>query len=140
MILHWFPSLHTAPRPTLPRYNVYFIIWFVSKWTSICIQGKKWDRAERHDFWSRFLLFILFFLFPPFLGGKRKGEENNQSRGQKSCLSARSKMCVMWTELFAFRYFFYIGKLSYEHFLLQNNLCEFTTLEHEFEICFLLKI
>ena len=48
------------------------------------------DRAERHDFRTRFLLFILLFFFPLFLGGKRKGEENNQSVGQKSCLSARS--------------------------------------------------
>ena len=30
------------------------------------------------------------FLLPLFIGGKRKGEENNQSHGQKSCLSARS--------------------------------------------------
>ena len=46
-----------------------------------------------HDFWSWFLLVILFYLFPLFLGGKRKGKENNQSRGQKSCLSARS---IIW--------------------------------------------
>ena len=38
---------------------------------------------------ARFLLFIPFLL-PPFLGGKRKGEKNNESGGQKSCLSARS--------------------------------------------------
>ena len=30
------------------------------------------------------------FLLPSFLGGKRKGEMNNQIRGQKSCLSTRS--------------------------------------------------
>ena len=39
------------------------------------------------------------FSFPSslfFLGGKRKGEKNNQSCGQKSCLSARSiKMVEM---------------------------------------------
>ena len=35
------------------------------------------DRAEGHDFWSRFLLFILFFFFPLFLRGKRNGEKNN---------------------------------------------------------------
>ena len=29
------------------------------------------------------------FLFPSFLGGKRKGEKNNQSRSKKSCLYAR---------------------------------------------------
>ena len=28
-----------------------------------------------------------------FLGGKIKVEENNQSRGQKSCLCARSRPC-----------------------------------------------
>ena len=49
------------------------------------------DRAERHDFWSRFLPFILLFFSRVFLGGKRKGEKNNQSRGQKLCLSARSR-------------------------------------------------
>ena len=32
------------------------------------------DRAERHDFWSQFLLFILCFFFPLFLGGKGKGK------------------------------------------------------------------
>ena len=42
-----------------------------------------------HDFW----LFILLFFFPLFLGGKRKGEKNNQSRCQKSCFSARS---IFW--------------------------------------------
>ena len=47
-------------------------------------------RAERHDLKSRFLLFILPFFFPLFLGGKRKGGTNNQSRDFKSCLSARS--------------------------------------------------
>ena len=36
------------------------------------------------------LLLIFPFLLPFFKGGKRKREENNQSRGQKSCLSARS--------------------------------------------------
>ena len=48
------------------------------------------DRAKRHDFWSRFFLFILLFFYPLILGGKRKEEKNNKSRGQKSCLSARS--------------------------------------------------
>ena len=41
------------------------------------------------------LLIIIFaipspFLLPSFLGGRREGEENNQSRGQNSCLSSRS--------------------------------------------------
>ena len=49
-----------------------------------------YDPAERHGIWSRFLLFILLFFFHLFLGGKRKGEKNNQSLGQNSCLSARS--------------------------------------------------
>ena len=46
------------------------------------------DRAEWHDL--KFLLFILLFFFSPFLGGKRKGEQNNQSHDFKSCLIARS--------------------------------------------------
>jgi hypothetical protein len=38
------------------------------------------------------------FLFLLFLGGKRKGEKNNQSRDFKSCLSARSiiNLDVVW--------------------------------------------
>ena len=32
------------------------------------------DLVERHDFWSRFLLFIPLFFFPLFLGEKRKGK------------------------------------------------------------------
>ena len=46
------------------------------------------DRVEMHDFCSRFLLFILLFFFPLFLGGERKGEDNNRSRFQKAYLSA----------------------------------------------------
>ena len=38
-----------------------------------------------HDFCYSFSYFL-----PSILGGKRKGEENNQSRGQNSCLSAIS--------------------------------------------------
>ena len=45
--------------------------------------------------WKAWLLILIFFIHSPFLlpsffRGKRKGEENNQSFGQKSCLSARS--------------------------------------------------
>ena len=47
------------------------------------------DRAERHDSLTRFILLHSSFLFPLFLEGKRKRENNNQS--QKSCPSARSK-------------------------------------------------
>ena len=34
------------------------------------------DRPERHDYLSRLLLLNSPFLFPLFLGGKRKGENN----------------------------------------------------------------
>ena len=45
------------------------------------------------------------FLFPIFLRGNRKGEKNSQSRGQKSCLSARSslKLCNRTRFLFAIK-------------------------------------
>ena len=39
-----------------------------------------------HDFCYSFTFSSTLF----FLGGKRNGEKNNQSRGQKACLSARS--------------------------------------------------
>ena len=35
------------------------------------------------------MLFIILFFFPLFLGWKRKGEKNNQSRDFKSCFFAR---------------------------------------------------
>ena len=41
----------------------------------------KYDRAERHCFLTT-LLINTPFLLPPFLGGKRKGRKNNQSRGK----------------------------------------------------------
>ena len=48
------------------------------------------DRAERYGFGSRYFLLHSYFLFPPFLGGNIKGEKNNQSLGQKTCLSTWS--------------------------------------------------
>ena len=70
-----FPNL---PLFMIPKYSV---------------GDRKIDRAERHDFWSQFLL-----IYSPFLifslGGKRQGEKNNQGRGKKACLSARSGKSV----------------------------------------------
>ena len=63
-----------------------------------------------HDFCYSFS-----FLSPSFLGGKRKGEMNNQSRGQNSYLSARS----------------YFIPPSNTSFLLKNSLSESTT--HKFK-------
>ena len=48
------------------------------------------DRAERHGLWSRFLLIHSPFLLHSFFRREEKREKNNQSRGQKSCLSART--------------------------------------------------
>ena len=42
--------------------------------------------AFDHDFCN----FILLFFFPLFEEERKKGEKNNPSRGEKSCLSARS--------------------------------------------------
>ena len=39
------------------------------------MEAKKEDRVESHDLKLRFLIFILLFFFPIFLGGKRKGEK-----------------------------------------------------------------
>ena len=50
----------------------------------------KIDRSERHKFLSRFLQISSLFFFLHFIGGKRKGEKNNQSRGKNPCLSDRS--------------------------------------------------
>ena len=88
------------------------------------------DWAERHDFRSRFLLFILLFFFL-FLGGKRKGEKNSQSRGQKSCLSARSKWpsffvrCAIYKETIPFIIFerdFKIFKEKFPDLLIMKKI------------------
>ena len=77
----WLPrSFFNRLRPLLP----------LNRFTGSGSLYIFFDRAERNDFWSRLLLFIFLFFFPPFLVGKSKGEKNNQSRGQKPCLSARS--------------------------------------------------
>ena len=60
-----------------------------------------WKIEQKGMTFNHFFLFILHFFFPLFLGGKRKGKEDNQSCGQKSCLSARSlwkdgKLCYMY--------------------------------------------
>ena len=58
-------------------FNIYIVLTWSSKkaWPLITIFATG---------------FILLFFFPLFLWKKRKGGKNNQSRGQKSCLSARS--------------------------------------------------
>ena len=48
------------------------------------------DETGRYDFWSRFLLHHSPFLFPLFLGGKRKGEWSSKNRDQKSYLLVSS--------------------------------------------------
>ena len=53
------------------KTNHKSINWFVNQ---KCCRTVLVDRTERHDFWSRFLLFILLFFSPHFLGGKRKGK------------------------------------------------------------------
>jgi hypothetical protein len=48
------------------------------------------------------LICILLFFFPLFLGEKRKGEENNQNRDQKSCLSVQSFIQLTTNTAFGF--------------------------------------
>ena len=57
--------------------------FFVTRTKVVHKNQSQGNRAEMHDLKSRFLLFILLFFFPLFLGGKRKGEKNNQSRDFK---------------------------------------------------------
>ena len=61
------------------RKSDNFCCW--NSWKRIDKKGMTFDRD--------FCYFILLSL-PSFLGGKRKGETNNQSRGKNSWLSARS--------------------------------------------------
>ena len=52
----------------------------------------KEDETGRYDFWSRVLLHHSPFLFPLFLGGKRKGEWSSKNRDQKSYLPVSSRI------------------------------------------------
>ena len=62
------------------------------------------NRAERHDLKSRFCYSFSFFFSPLFLGEKRKGDKNNQSRNFKWCLSARS-FVLHWISFSGFELF-----------------------------------
>ena len=59
------------------------------------------DETGRYDFWWRFLLHHSPFLFPLFLGGKRKGEWSSKNRYQKSYLSVPSNILLVlfWQQI-----------------------------------------
>ena len=50
-------------------WTTYLLAYKFDNYLSYCSSN---DRAERHDFWSRVLLYILLFFSPLFLGGKNK--------------------------------------------------------------------
>ena len=73
------------------------------------------DDPERHDLKSRFLIFILVFIYPLFLGGRRKGEKNNQSREFKSYHSGSSNITITILDfplLLLVKLSLYIGKMN----------------------------
>ena len=74
------------------RINVRIVSWPLKRIISIFLQWTKSLRSRRKA-WLLITIFAInfIFFFTLFLGGKKNGENDNQSRGQKSCLSARSK-------------------------------------------------
>ena len=78
--------------------KMYFSIYFI-----LYLNMRIWDRVEKHDFWSRFLLIHSLFLLSSFIRREEKSGKNNQSRGQKSCLSARSdlntRLCIIHSDI-----------------------------------------
>ena len=56
-------------------YHISFRLIFLHLQSNAILWINFYDRAERQDLKSRFLLFILLFFFPLFLGEKRKGEK-----------------------------------------------------------------
>ena len=70
-------------------------VWWITK--KINLKGMTFDH--------NFFLFILLFFFPLFLGGKRKGEENNQSRGQIHAFLFDHKKSLKYTVIFLFKTF-----------------------------------
>ena len=68
--------------------------------------------------WSRFLLIILLFFLPLFLGGKRKGEKNIQSRGFKSYdfLLALFSVYIFYTNSLIFHNsYFFLGAFIFKN-------------------------
>ena len=82
----------------LSIFYIHVKEWYSIKKTYFLHQMFK-GRAERYDLKSRFC-FSFSFSSPLFLGGKRKGEKNNQSRDFKSYLSKWRPNCLSqssWT-------------------------------------------
>ena len=67
------------------------------------------------------------FLLPPFIGGKRKWEKNNLSRGQKSCLSARSKLLYQYIYLYIYFRMKMSEELDSEDVFLATSNASFNT-------------
>ena len=61
---------------------------YIQSYTSYKCMIEQIDMTFAKYFWYLFSFSSSLL----FLGGKRKGKKNNQSRGQKSCLSARSQL------------------------------------------------
>ena len=108
MVAHARTASHPLVTPPPPPSFMPPIICKICMYINVYCSK---DRAERHDFWSRFFLFIIIFFFTFFLGGKRKGEK---SHGQNSCLSARSFKATIYVFLrkflmlfWNFLYYFY---------------------------------
>ena len=80
------------------------------------------DEPERHDLKSRFLLFILLFFVPIFVGGKRKGGKNNQSRDFKSSLLVHHYMTILLVAMLTGfnKCKKYLYKIKHFHYLKQN--------------------
>ena len=78
-----YPKLKVLLKP-----SVYIFLWFqlldLLESFFLLRQDKKKIEQKGIVFWPRHWLFILLFFFNLLLGGKRKGEKNNQSREQKT--------------------------------------------------------
>ena len=79
-------------RRALPTVGLSWGIWIACQKNKVEFEKRKiFETIEQKSMTLAqvFLLFILLY-FTSVLWGTSKGEENNQSCGQKTCLSARS--------------------------------------------------
>ena len=67
-------------------FTTFYNFIYIKHIFVLCLKIEQKGMTFDNDFCYSFF----FSCSPFFLVGKRKGEENNQSNGQKSCLSARS--------------------------------------------------
>ena len=79
-------------KPTAEAsYNTYERCLYIGKKPKHEIGMKFYNHRAKRHFLTKSLVIHFPFLLPSFIEGKKRGGKNNQNRGKKQCISARSK-------------------------------------------------